>query len=78
MSHTKSFIGICIVSGMKGSLWSASLTWYKGESGVFDFHIIPLARKLKECGVFGVPAAVSISLMPRRIGTNGWLEGKKL
>ena len=29
-------------------------TWYKGEMGFFDFYIIPLAKKLKECGVFGV------------------------
>jgi class 3 adenylate cyclase len=28
--------------------------WYKGEMGFFDFYIIPLANKLKECGVFGV------------------------
>ena len=28
--------------------------WYKGEIGFFDHYIIPLARKLKECGVFGV------------------------
>ena len=28
--------------------------WFKGECGFFDFYIIPLARKLKECGVFGV------------------------
>jgi len=28
--------------------------WSKGEIGFFDFYIIPLARKLKECGVFGV------------------------
>jgi hypothetical protein len=28
--------------------------WYKGELGFFDFYIIPLAMKLKECGVFGV------------------------
>jgi hypothetical protein len=28
--------------------------WYKGEIGFFDFYIIPLAMKLKECGVFGV------------------------
>lgn len=27
--------------------------WYKGELGFFDFYIIPLAKKLKECGVFG-------------------------
>jgi 3'5'-cyclic nucleotide phosphodiesterase len=28
--------------------------WYKGEIGFFDNYIIPLAKKLKECGVFGV------------------------
>jgi 3'5'-cyclic nucleotide phosphodiesterase len=31
-----------------------SLFWYKGEIGFFDFYIIPLAKKLEECGVFGV------------------------
>lgn len=29
-------------------------TWYKGEIGFYDFYIIPLAKKLKDCGVFGV------------------------
>lgn len=29
-------------------------TWYEGEMGFFDFYIIPLAKKLKDCGVFGV------------------------
>lgn len=28
--------------------------WSKGEIGFFDFYIIPLAKKLKECGVFGI------------------------
>ena len=28
--------------------------WYNGELGFFDFYIIPLAKKLSECGVFGV------------------------
>jgi hypothetical protein len=28
--------------------------WYKGEIGFFDFYIIPLAKKLDKCGVFGV------------------------
>jgi hypothetical protein len=28
--------------------------WVKGELGFFDFYIIPLAKKLKDCGVFGV------------------------
>ena len=31
-----------------------STTWYEGEIGFFDFYIIPLAKKLKECGVFGI------------------------
>ncbi len=29
-------------------------TWYKSEMGFFDFYIIPLAKMLNECGVFGV------------------------
>jgi 3'5'-cyclic nucleotide phosphodiesterase len=28
--------------------------WYDGEIGFFDYYIIPLAKKLKDCGVFGV------------------------
>lgn len=28
--------------------------WYKGEIGFFDFYVIPLAKKLAHCGVFGV------------------------
>lgn len=31
-----------------------SENWHKGELDFFDFYIIPLAKKLKECGVFGV------------------------
>ncbi|CAB9508024.1 Receptor-type guanylate cyclase gcy [Seminavis robusta] len=31
-----------------------TIGWAKGEIGFFDFYIIPLAKKLKECGVFGV------------------------
>jgi hypothetical protein len=29
-------------------------TWYHGEIGFFDYYIIPLAKKLADCGVFGV------------------------
>ena len=29
-------------------------SWYKGELGFFDFYIIPLTKKLAQCGVFGV------------------------
>ncbi|CAB9496134.1 Receptor-type guanylate cyclase gcy [Seminavis robusta] len=28
--------------------------WYQGELGFFDFYVIPLAKKLFTCGVFGV------------------------
>eukprot|EP00980_Cylindrotheca_fusiformis_P014465 scaffold3861_cov112-Cylindrotheca_fusiformis.AAC.2 len=31
-----------------------SKNWYKGEIGFFDFYVIPLAKKLASCGVFGV------------------------
>lgn len=31
-----------------------SLNWYQGEIGFFDFYVIPLAKKLDNCGVFGV------------------------
>ena len=33
---------------------SPAVGWYEGELGFFDFYIIPLAKKLSECGVFGV------------------------
>jgi hypothetical protein len=28
--------------------------WYQGELNFFDYYIIPLAKKLKDCNVFGV------------------------
>jgi hypothetical protein len=28
--------------------------WYEGELGFLDHYIVPLAMKLKDCGVFGV------------------------
>ena len=34
-----------------------SVGWYEGEKGFFDFYIIPLAKKLKDCGVFGASSA---------------------
>ena len=27
--------------------------WYRGEIGFLDNYVIPMAKKLKECGVFG-------------------------
>jgi hypothetical protein len=35
--------------------------WYQGEIGFFDFIIIPLAKKLKNCGVFGVSSEECLS-----------------
>jgi hypothetical protein len=31
-----------------------STSWYEGELGFFDGYVIPLARKLEKCGIFGV------------------------
>ena len=31
--------------------------WYKGELWFYDNYVIPLAKKLNECGVFGVASA---------------------
>jgi 3'5'-cyclic nucleotide phosphodiesterase len=28
--------------------------WYEGEIAFYDYYIVPLAKKLKDCGVFGV------------------------
>ena len=39
-------------SGRMGT--DPSTFWYNGELGFFDNYIIPLAKKLKECNVFGV------------------------
>jgi 3'5'-cyclic nucleotide phosphodiesterase/Adenylate and Guanylate cyclase catalytic domain len=36
------------------SLWDPTVGWYKGELWFFDNYIIPLAKKLRTCGVFGV------------------------
>ena len=35
-------------------MFGFNLSRHTGEIGFFDFYIIPLAKKLKECGVFGV------------------------
>lgn len=32
-------------------------TWYNGELWFFDNYVIPLAKKLEECGVFGVSSS---------------------
>mmetsp|Transcript_27767 Transcript_27767/g.64985 ORF Transcript_27767/g.64985 Transcript_27767/m.64985 type:complete len:1198 (+) Transcript_27767:98-3691(+) len=39
--------------------------WYEGELGFFDTYIIPLAKKLDECGVFGVASSEYLSYAER-------------
>lgn len=38
-----------------------STNWYIGELGFFDYYLIPLAMRLKECGVFGASGYEYIS-----------------
>ena len=38
----------------RGGTQDPSEHWYTGELGFFDFYIIPLVQKLKDCGAFGV------------------------
>ena len=49
--------------------------WYQGELDFFDFTVIPLAQKLKECGVFGVSGTeyLNYALSNKR----EWLKGGK-
>ena len=39
--------------------------WYEGELGFFDFYIIPLAKKLDSCGVFGVSSDENLNYATR-------------
>jgi hypothetical protein len=51
--------------------------WYQGEMGFYDFYIIPLAKKLHQCGVFGVSSdeCLNYALANRR----EWeLKGKEI
>eukprot|EP00980_Cylindrotheca_fusiformis_P019527 scaffold6768_cov109-Cylindrotheca_fusiformis.AAC.2 len=38
----------------RGTAKDPALTWYQSELWFFDNYVIPLAKKLDECGVFGV------------------------
>ncbi|CAB9524421.1 Receptor-type guanylate cyclase gcy [Seminavis robusta] len=42
------------VAWLKGVAEEPSVGWYKGELGFYDFYLVPLAKKLHQCGVFGV------------------------
>ena len=51
--------------------------WYEGEIGFFDFYIIPLAKKLKDCGVFGVSSDEYLAYAKRN--RDEWeLRGKEV
>jgi hypothetical protein len=39
------------------SSFDPSSNWYQGEIGFFDHYVIPLAKKMKEAGVFGSAGA---------------------
>jgi hypothetical protein len=45
-----------------------SLGWYGGELWFYDNYVIPLSKKLEECGVFGVSSdeCLSYALMNRK------------
>jgi hypothetical protein len=37
--------------------------WYKGELWFFDNYVIPLAKKLEECNVFGVSSDGTLQVL---------------
>jgi hypothetical protein len=39
--------------------------WYDGEIGFFDYYVIPLSKKLSECGVFGVSSDENLNYAMR-------------
>ena len=60
MALALTFLFVCILAPEMYSAYRANRMeknpadfWYKGEIGFFDNYIIPLAKKLKECNVFG-------------------------
>ena len=54
-----------------------SINWYKGEIGFFDFYVIPLAKKLDDCGVFGVSSDEYLNYA--KANRDEWVrEGEKI
>jgi hypothetical protein len=51
-ASSKRNVQLCLRSHSDGS--RPLKNWYKSEPASLDFYIIPLAKKLKECGRFGV------------------------
>mmetsp|Transcript_117760 Transcript_117760/g.175888 ORF Transcript_117760/g.175888 Transcript_117760/m.175888 type:complete len:1128 (+) Transcript_117760:68-3451(+) len=54
-----------------------SIDWYEGELGFLDFYVIPLAKKLKECQVFGV-ASDEYLMYAEKNRTEWNLKGKEV
>jgi len=44
--------------------------WYKGELWFFDNYVIPLAKKLKECRVFGESGGEFLEFAVSRLRAN--------
>ena len=54
-----------------------SLEWYNNELAFFDFYVIPLATKLKDCNAFGVTSEEY--LMYALLNRREWeLKGKDI
>ena len=52
-------------------------SWYKGEIGFFDFYIIPLSKKLRDCGVFGPTSDENLNYATNN--RNTWVkEGEEI
>mmetsp|Transcript_30919 Transcript_30919/g.72587 ORF Transcript_30919/g.72587 Transcript_30919/m.72587 type:complete len:328 (+) Transcript_30919:106-1089(+) len=49
--------------------------WYEGEIGFFDHYVIPLSKKLSDCGVFGISSDENLSYATRN--RELWMAGGK-
>jgi hypothetical protein len=52
--NTRLFMEMYIAYKMGRSNTDPASFWYEGEICFYDFYVIPLAKKLNDCGVFGV------------------------
>jgi hypothetical protein len=52
-----------------------SISWYKGEIGFFDYYIIPLAKKLKQCGAYTTFLAAAFSPLFGSSLTKNFISG---
>jgi hypothetical protein len=51
--NTRLFQEVTLAHRNGRSSFDPSSNWYKGEIGFFDHYVIPLAKRMKEAGVFG-------------------------